>query len=132
METPDFYLSSTDTYGLEVPRRVWRIKRIAIGRRDDALLAQVDPPIAAWKLRERDITVVILASRHRGCNLFPILEWPIAVHVAKPLVENVESRDHLEPTEVETIAWAELYRTEEDALRNRPDALRRESDQALN
>ena len=50
----DFYLSSTDTYGLETPQRVRRIKR--------------------------------------------------------------QSRDHLELTEVQTIAWADLYETEQDAL----------------
>ncbi len=42
---------------------------------------------------------------------------PLSVNVAKPLVENVQSRDHLELTEVRTIAWAELYKTEQDALR---------------
>ena len=40
------------------------------------------------------------------------------MHIAKALVENVQSRDHLELTEVQKIAWAELYETEQDALRN--------------
>jgi hypothetical protein len=115
--SPDFYLSSTDTYGLETPRRVRGIKRIAIGQRDDALLAEIDPPIAAWTSKESNTSVVILATRHTGCSLFPVSKLPLSVHVAKPLVENVESRDHLESTDVQTIAWAELYETEQDALR---------------
>jgi hypothetical protein len=86
MTDPDFCLSSTDTYGLEIPRGVWRIKRIAMGHRDDALLARIDPPISGWG--QEDITVVVLATRHVGRSLFPVSEWPLAVHVAKPLVEN--------------------------------------------
>lgn len=39
------------------------------------------------------------------------------IDLGKELVENVEGRDHLELSEVETIAWAELYETEHDALR---------------
>jgi hypothetical protein len=115
--SPDFYLSSTDTYGLETPRRVRGIKRIAIGHRDDALLAEIDPPIAAWTSKESNTRIVILATRHTGSSLFPVSKLPLSVHVAKPLVENVESREHLELTEVETIAWADLYETEQDALR---------------
>jgi hypothetical protein len=115
MDAPDCYLSSTDTYGLEKPRAVRRIKRIAVGHRDDALLAEVDPPIREWGAR--DIAVVVLASRHMGQSLFPVSQWPLAVHVAKPLAESVERRDFLEMTEVETIAWAELYRTEDEARR---------------
>jgi hypothetical protein len=114
--SPDFYLSSTD-YGLETPRRVRRIKRIAIGKRDDALLAEIDPPIAASTSKESNTSIVILATRHTGCSLFPLSKLPLSVHVVKPLVENVQSRDHLELTEVRTIAWAELYKTEQDALK---------------
>ncbi len=115
--SPDFYLSSTETYGLEAPRRVWGIKRIAIGRRDDALLAKIDPPISAWTSKESNTSIVILAARHTGCSLFPVSRLPLSVHVAKPLVENVQSRDHLEWSEVQNIAWAELYKTEQDALK---------------
>jgi len=120
MDTPDFYLTSADSYGLDIPRRVWRIKGMTIGRRDDALLAKLDPPVkGGLGLKEPDITVVLLATRHQGASLFPVSEWPVYVHLAAPLVENVELRDRLELSEVRTIAWAELYRTEEDARRKR-------------
>lgn len=117
MASPDFYLSSSDTYGLEIARRVRGIKRISIGQRDDALLAEIDSPIAAWTSKESNTSIVILATKHKGCSLFPVSGWPLSVHVAKPLVENVQGRDHLELTEVRTIAWAELYETEQDARR---------------
>ena len=109
MASPDYYLSSTDTYGLEAPRRVRGIKRIAMGQRDDALLAEIDPPIAAWTSKESNTSIVILATRHKECSLFPVSEWPLSVHVTKPLVKNVRGPDHMELTEVQTIAWAELY-----------------------
>jgi len=48
-------------------------------------------------------------------TLFPVSEWPVFVHVARPLSVNPELRDTLREDEFETIAWAELYRTEEDA-----------------
>jgi hypothetical protein len=117
MASPDFYLSSSDTYGLEIARRVRGIKRISIGQRDDALLAEIDSPIAAWTSKESNTSIVILATKYKGCSLFPVSGWPLSVHVAKPLVENVQGRDHLELTEVRTIAWAELYETEQDARR---------------
>ena len=73
--------------------------------------------IAASTSKESNTSTVILATRHTGCSLFPVSKLPLSVHVAKPLVENVESRDRLESTEVQTIARAEVYKTEKDAIR---------------
>lgn len=42
----------------------------------------------------------IVATRHRGSSLFPINEWPTFVHVARPLVEHPELRDHLNSDEL--------------------------------
>jgi hypothetical protein len=59
---------------------------------------------------------VILATRHAGASLFPIRRWPVFVHVIRPLVP-VEGRDALHDDEMESIAWAEVYRTEDAARR---------------
>ena len=114
---PDFYLASAEGYGMEEPRRCWRIKRLATDNRDDLLLARIDPPLPGQKYGEpRDIDLVLLATRHEeGSSLFPVTAWPVYVHVARPLVSDAEHREKLQAHEFQSIAWAELYRTEEDA-----------------
>jgi hypothetical protein len=121
MSDPDFYLASQDSYNVEQPRRVWRIKRMSTPYRDDLLLVRVDPPIAVegFGSSARFVDLVLLAVRHKGASLFPIAEWPVSVHVARPLVDNVEGRDKLLAHELENNAWAEVYRNEEEAARRK-------------
>jgi hypothetical protein len=115
--TPDFYLASTEGYDMGEPRRCWRLRRIISPSRDDLLLIRIDPPLLAEKcgLCGQDIDVVLVATRHRGASLFPINDWPVYVHVACPMVDNPELRDELKEHEFKSIAWAELYQSEEDA-----------------
>jgi hypothetical protein len=117
MNNPDFYLASTEGYDLYQPRSCKRIRPIASDSRTYMLLIEIDPPLIGQKygLGGRDISLVIIAPRHKGGSLFPIADWPTYVHVARPLIENVESRDTVGDNELELIAWAEIYRTEEDA-----------------
>jgi hypothetical protein len=115
MQAPDFYLSSTEQYDLEQPRRCWRVKRFPTDwRADDLLLVKIDPPVIGqgYGLGRRDIDLVVLATRHRGRTLFPISEWPIYVHVARPLIESPELRERVDPDELELIAWAQLDQNE--------------------
>lgn len=117
MTTPDFYLASTEGYDLEEPRKCWKVRRLSTSDRDDLLLIRIDPPLIGQKygLGGCDIDCVIVATRHKGYTLFPITEWPVYVHVARLLVDLPENRSELQATEFESIAWAELYKTEEDA-----------------
>ena len=118
MDTPDFYLASSEGYGLEGPRRCYRIRRILGRGSDDYLLVKVDPPIIGQRygLGGRDIDRVILATRHEGESLFSISSWPVFVHVARMLREPREG-DSMTSEDLEEIGWAEIYRTEEDARR---------------
>lgn len=102
---------------MESPRRCWRVKRLASENRDDLLLIKIEPPLIGQKygMGGRDVNYVLIAPRHQGASLFPINEWPLYIHVARPLIENPQDRDALCENEFESIAWAELYRTEEDA-----------------
>jgi len=117
---PDFYLVSTEGYEMESPRRCWRVKRLKTDNRDDLLLIRIAPPLFGQKygMGDRDINVVLIAPRHSDASLFPIHEWPLHVHVARLLIENPENCDVLRDEEFESIAWAELCRTEEDARAN--------------
>jgi hypothetical protein len=114
---PDFYLSSTEGYDMESVRRSWRIKRMATANRDDLLLIEIDPPLIGQKygLGDRDVKIVVIAPRHEGTSLFPIKEWPLSVHVARLLIDNPKDRNVLSDHDFESIGWAELYRTEDDA-----------------
>jgi len=119
MTKPDFYLASSEGYGMEEPRRCFAIRRIRGDQRDDYLLARIEPPVVGqpFGLGGRDIDHVILATRHVGESLFPVQRWPVFVHVARPLVPT-EERDVLHDGELESIAWAEIYQTE-DAARSK-------------
>lgn len=117
MTAPDFYLASTEGYDLEEPRKCWRIRRLTTSHRNDLLLIRIDPPLIGqhYGLGGCDIDFVIIATRHEGATLFPITTWPVYVHVARLLIELPEGISKLQTTDFESIAWAELYKTEKDA-----------------
>ena len=118
MGEPDFFLASSEGYGLEQPRRCYRLRRILGRSGDDYLLVKVDPPIVGQRygLGGRDIDHVVLATRHKGESLFPVSSWPVFVHVARLLREPREG-DTMTRDDLEEIGWAEIYETEEDAWR---------------
>jgi len=116
----NFYLASSEGYQMESPRRCWAIKRLGVGDRDDCLLIGIDPPLNGqfFGHGERDLDQVVVATRHQGESLFPIQRWPVFVHVARLLVP-FEGQEIVRNDEVESIAWAELYATEEAARAKR-------------
>jgi hypothetical protein len=117
MTTPDFYLASTEGYDFEGPRKCWRIRRLTTLHRNDLLLIRIDPPLIGqhYGLGGHDIDFVIVATRHEGATLFPITTWPVYVHVARLLIDLPEDVSELHDHDFQSIAWAELYKTEKDA-----------------
>jgi hypothetical protein len=117
MTNPDFYLASAEGYGLEEPHKGWKVRRLTTQNRDDFLLIRIDPPLVGQKygLGGNDIDHVIVATRHKGDTLFPITKWPMYVHVARLLIDLPEEVSELKTADYESIAWAELYKTENDA-----------------
>jgi hypothetical protein len=118
---PDFYLASSEGYGLDCPRACYRVKRLYSATRDDYLLIDIEPPVSGqpYGLGSLDIASVVIATRHIGSSLFPISEWPVAVHVARLLVADLEQRESLDDSELQEIGWAELYPSRR-AAENRP------------
>ena len=119
MKAPDFILASSEGYNLESPRKCWKIKQLKTPTRNDLLLIRIDPPLIGQKygIGESDIEYLIVATRHKGSSLFHITEWPVYVHVARLLVDLPIDKIDLQKTDYETIAWAELYRSEKDAIK---------------
>jgi hypothetical protein len=99
-------LASTEGYDMEKPRRCWRVRRLAMAKRDDLLWLKIDPPLLGqtYGLGECDINLVLVATRHQGSSLFPIAEWPVYVHVARPLVDHPELLDKLQEGQLQSIA----------------------------
>jgi len=116
----DFYLSSSEGYGLETPRACYRVRSLGGRSTDDYLLVRIDPPIIGqpYGLGGKDIDMVILANRHSGTSLFPVSEWPLSVHVAR-IVNKLDQKQTIEENDIESIVWAEIYKTEEDAKEKR-------------
>jgi hypothetical protein len=111
-----YYLSSLDSYVLETTRTCDFLRFMHFTTGKECVLAKVDPPIPGQQFGiTEDIATVVLANRHEGDTLSNILEFPCFVHVARPLINNLDQKDFLTASDVENIAWGELYRTRHDA-----------------
>jgi hypothetical protein len=97
---------------MEEPRKCFIMRLLRGDRRNGYLLVRIDPPLIGqtFGLGGCDIHEVVLATRHLG-DALPPNQWPLFVHVARPLVA-LEGRDVVHEGELEPIAWAELYQTE--------------------
>jgi len=108
---PDFYMASTEDNRLNQLRRCHPIKRIHAKRRDDYLLIRISPPLDGhnYGTSGGQISELVIATRHKGVSLFPIIKWPIAVYVLRVLIENPEEHDVLTDEDLALIGWAEIY-----------------------
>jgi hypothetical protein len=115
----EFYMASSEGYDMDSPRKCTAVNRLTSEGRDDLLLVHIDPPLIGQKfgLGGRDVNHVIVATRHQGECLFRPKRWPVSVHVAR-LLAPYEDQDVVRNDELESIAWAELYLTEDDARSN--------------
>lgn len=92
---------------------------VAFGRFDTGknyALATLDPPILMQQVGfNRDVSEVVLAARHEGHDLVSISEFPCFVHVSRPLVDDIRNRSRITASDLENLAWGELYRSRSDA-----------------
>jgi hypothetical protein len=111
-----YYLSSLESYFFEEPRECQFLKKILLESGKKAVIAKVVPPINGQNFnRSDDINFIILTHRHQGYGLFPIQKFPCFVFITLPLVDDVLNHDKFDSSELEIIAWGELYRTFSDA-----------------
>jgi len=118
-ETADFYLTTAGEFEpLREPRACTTVGRVRDSRRDDYMLVEIDPPLPGQQfgLGEKDISLLILSTRHVGHTLFPIAEWPCYIYVARILDEAVLTSGSFSANQVDLIAKGTLYRSAEDAM----------------
>jgi hypothetical protein len=113
----DFFIASSEGYGMSEPRACYSLRRLRTESRDDLLLIRIEPPLIGqqYGMGGRDVDTVFVAPRHKGTSLFPPHHWPIYVHVGRLLGSPDNPPDPLHRTDYEEIAWAELYETEATA-----------------
>lgn len=117
VQDPDFALCTEGRDDLSYPRACWRRKRLRDNVRDDYLLVDIAPPIIGQRygLGDRDITQLILATRHQGVTLFPVNEWPAYVYVYRILDEAMLSQDTFDSNQLEMIIWGMIFRSLSEA-----------------
>ena len=118
-----YYLSSMESTMFEKSRRCEFVRRVLVGNSKPGVIARLTPPIPGDAGEDDTYSTVLITHRHAGYGLFPISSFPCFVFVGKPRLsgEEIELRDSFEASEVDILAWGELYRSEEDARTHRFD-----------
>lgn len=112
---PLFYLASTDTAGFDIPRKCWYVRQLRTKARDDLLLVRIEPKVR-YKGTLRD--KVVLAARAVGDSVVDVRIWPTPVYVALIEESLVTTNGFVDSTNLNVIAWAEVYPSEADAERS--------------
>ncbi len=116
---PDFYLTSSEGYGLEKSSiACYKRKRLSGKNPHGYLLCDIFPSLIgqAYGRGEENVSQLILASRHLDFSIFSIKNWPSYVHVAIALVELSEFNYSISEDQMRLIAWGELYKFKEDII----------------
>ncbi len=111
-----YYLSSLESVRFEPVRECELVKQMEFDTGKQCALVKLSPAVIGqpWGLVE-DIEFFVLANRHDGEELFPISEFPCFVHVARLRSHDVMKREVISASDLENVAWCELYRTRSDA-----------------
>jgi hypothetical protein len=111
-----YYLSSLDSYVLEAVRACdfIEVKHFDTGK--ECAIAKLDPPIPGHAFGlVSDVVEVVLAARHEGDVLSKIREFPCFVHVARSVLADIRNQGVIIASDLENLAWGELYRSKHDA-----------------
>ena len=58
---------------------------------------------------------MVLAARHEGDSLSSITEFPCFIFVARSLDSDITTRSTIKKSDLQILAWGELYKTKDDA-----------------
>lgn len=111
--TPDFYLVSEDSPSvLSEITACFKRKKLYGQNPNGYMLCDINPAIIGQKfgLGGKDINQVVLFTRFIGDSLFNIKSWPLYVHVARPLCDNIEDIDYLDKSKIQSMIWGEIYK----------------------
>ena len=112
----DFFLGSTEGYGLDVPRACHVVRYLKSESGGDLVLVRITPPYLGQSLglAGRDLTEVILGARHTDESVAQLKSWPVAVHVAYASADLLLD-DVIDARTLTVFGWGELYEDEGSA-----------------
>ena len=116
-----YYMSSLDSSQFEQVRccEVKEVLTFETGK--PALLVKIEPAVLGQAVdRSTDIDELILTARFEGDNVAAITTFPCFVYVCLPKPGGTIEHG-LRADSLDIVAWAELYRTAEDARLKRFD-----------
>lgn len=117
-EAPDFYLTAAGEFEPLADLRACRVvRRLKSAHGVECMLVEISPPLIGqpFGLGDKDVTLLVLSPRHAGTTMFPIDTWPFFVYAARLLANRAPPGDTFCADEIETIAWARLYRNADQA-----------------
>ena len=115
---PDFYLYTDEGYHLDdVVRSCYMRARLFADRPDGYMLCDVNPPLNGknYEIKNRDINQIIIGNKSKGMTLFPVSGWPFPIYVLASQVDNIAFQEIIDSSNSKLIAWAEIYKTRQDA-----------------
>jgi hypothetical protein len=116
IDSPDFYLTSSEGYELELVRSCTKRKMLLGTNPDGYMLCDIFPSISntGLEVNDHDITQLIFTSRHKGVSIFNHAEWPIYVHIAIPINNSLINEFCISDEDIKLIGWGEIYNNKSD------------------
>jgi hypothetical protein len=118
-ENKPLYLSSLDSRTFQTVRRCVFVRETSFPSGKVAVVARIDPPVIGQYFNlGRDVDTVLITSRFEGDSIGDIRSFPFFVHIAVPKRQPMDLESPMvDPDEFDVVAWAELYRTVQEASR---------------
>ena len=116
MPNKTYYLSSLESKIFSKTRQCFFLKTLHFDSGKECVLAKITPSVIGQDFGSaEDIEYVVLASRHEGDSLSLMTEFPYSVFIAKSLINDIDSKLIISESDLQILAWGELYRTKADA-----------------
>ncbi|HEV2614174.1 MAG TPA: hypothetical protein VGV92_05645 [Gammaproteobacteria bacterium] len=117
---PDYYLSSNEIVTFAEPRKCWLIRRLTCGARNNLALVKVFPEVRFEGKDGNELVCdeFILANRFEGSDIWKKVGFPIEVYICALKEKNVKDFNVIAKSDMDIVAWGELYPSEESATQN--------------
>ncbi len=111
-----YYLSSLDSSIFDKVRECTFVKKMSFDTGKECALVKLKPGVdgRTWGYDEI-LEFFVIANRHQGEQLFPVKKFPCFVYITRLLNEEVKNKYTISSSELQIIAWGELYKSRENA-----------------